>query len=138
MNTMHYKGYTARIDVDGRDDFIVGWVPGVAAIARFQGASVAGLRRTFEAAVDAFLADCAERGIALEACLLAALTLPVRPEIDAAISAVVPAIGKIVNLQADEALAQSQDCADIERIAAAIEADAGEPLPELRQALAEA
>jgi len=53
-------------------------------------------------------------------------------------SAVVPAIGKIVNLQADEALAQSQDGADIERIAAAIEADAGEPLPELRQALAEA
>lgn len=41
MNTMQYKGYTARIGFDDRDNVIVGCVPGVRAIICSRGKSVA-------------------------------------------------------------------------------------------------
>lgn len=63
MYSMSYKGYTARIELDERDDIIVGRVLGVMAIIGFHGASVAELRAEFHLAVDDYLADCAEQGI---------------------------------------------------------------------------
>lgn len=95
------------------------------------------MHSAFEVAVDALLADCARRGISPEAFLLEALMCPVRPEIDAAISAVAPAAGEIINRRVNEVLARSEGGADIGCIPAAIEADAGEPLPDLRRVLAE-
>ncbi|WP_154234588.1 hypothetical protein [Burkholderia pseudomallei] len=95
------------------------------------------MHSAFEVAVGALLADCARRGISPEAFLLEALMRPVRPEIDAAISAVAPAAGEIINRRVNEVLARSEGGADIGCIPAAIEADAGEPLPDLRRVLAE-
>lgn len=57
MNTMSYKGYTAQIEFDGRDNIFVGRVLGLDSIVSFHGESVAELHERFEAAVDDFLVD---------------------------------------------------------------------------------
>jgi len=63
MNTMHYKGYTARIDFDERDNILFGRVLGVKAVIGFHGETVTYLRADFEAAIDFMLEDCKARGI---------------------------------------------------------------------------
>lgn len=67
MNSMTYKGYTARIEFDERDDIFVGRVLGVRDIISFHADSVAELRTELAVAVDDYLADCAERGQSGEA-----------------------------------------------------------------------
>lgn len=52
MNSMSYRGYTARIEFDERDAIFVGRVLGVKAIIGFHGETVAELRADFEAAID--------------------------------------------------------------------------------------
>ena len=58
MNTMTYKGYTARIEFDELDNIFVGRVLGVKAIIGFHGETVAELRADFEAAIDFMIEDC--------------------------------------------------------------------------------
>lgn len=57
MNTMSYKGYTAQIEFDGRDNIFVGRVLGLDSVVSFHGESVAELRQALEAAIDDFLKD---------------------------------------------------------------------------------
>jgi predicted HicB family RNase H-like nuclease len=63
VNTMNYKGYTARIQYDERDDLLVGRILGIRSIIGFHGETVAELRTEFEVAVNDYLSDCKERGI---------------------------------------------------------------------------
>lgn len=60
---MKYKGYTARIKFDGRDNILVGRVLGVRAIIGFHGETVEMLRHDFESAIDFMLEDCAICGV---------------------------------------------------------------------------
>ena len=61
-NTMTYKGYTARIEYDPRDEIFIGRVLRVEDRITFHGTTVGTLRRDFHAAIDHYLADCAARG----------------------------------------------------------------------------
>jgi predicted HicB family RNase H-like nuclease len=60
---MQYKGCTAHIEFDDRDNIFVGRVLGVTPIIGFHGETMGALRRAFEVAGDDFLADSAERGV---------------------------------------------------------------------------
>ena len=62
MNTMTYKGYTARIEYDERDDLFSGRILGIRSIISFHGETVAELRAEFELAIKDYLADCKEQG----------------------------------------------------------------------------
>jgi predicted HicB family RNase H-like nuclease len=104
MNTMSYKGYTARIDFDERDSVFVGRVLGLRDIISFEGSTVAKLRAEFEAAINDFLRDCAERGIAPEKPASGKIMLRVPPEIHAAATVAAQASGKSLNQWAMEAL----------------------------------
>jgi predicted HicB family RNase H-like nuclease len=104
MNTMTFKGYTARIDFDERDSIFVGRVLGVSSIISFHGETVKQLRKEFEVAIDDFLADCKERGVAPEKPASGKLMLRIRPEVHAAVSIAAQASGKSINQWADEAL----------------------------------
>ena len=66
MNTMTHGGYTARIEFDERDGIFVGRVLGLRSIISFHGETVAELRREFAVAVDDYLRDCNEQGLAPE------------------------------------------------------------------------
>ena len=54
MNTMTYKGYTARVEFDERDGIFVGRVLGLRTIISFHGETVKELRSAFAMAVDEF------------------------------------------------------------------------------------
>jgi predicted HicB family RNase H-like nuclease len=96
MNAMKYRGYTARIDFDGRDYIFVGQVVGMSEKLSFLGASVEELRADFEFAVDHYLAACAAAGIAPKRQASGKLLLRMPPEIHAA--AVAEAASKGVSL----------------------------------------
>jgi len=58
---MTYKGYSAKIELSGEDDCLIGHVPGIRPPITFQGDSVKEIRQAFEKAVDSYLDGCAER-----------------------------------------------------------------------------
>lgn len=104
MNTMTYKGYTARIEYDERDDIFVGRILGLRSIISFHGKTVTELRREFAAAVKDYLADCEERGITPEKPASGKLLIRVRPEIHSKALVKAQAMGKSLNQWATEAL----------------------------------
>ena len=63
MNTMSYKGYSARIEYDERDNIFVGRILGIRGIISFHGETVAQLRREFEKSIRDYLAECKEEGV---------------------------------------------------------------------------
>ena len=54
-NSMTYKGYTARIEFDDRDDIFVGRVLGIEDVISFHGATVTALRTDFHHAIDFYI-----------------------------------------------------------------------------------
>ena len=58
MNTMLYRGYTARIEYSNDDGCFIGHIAGIDDVVGFHGESVAELRAAFEEAVDDYLQTC--------------------------------------------------------------------------------
>lgn len=104
MNTMTYKGYTARIEYDERDDIFVGRILGLRSIISFHGKTVSELRREFSVAVKDYLADCEEQGISPEKPASGKLLIRVPPEIHSKALVKAQAMGKSLNQWATEAL----------------------------------
>lgn len=104
MNTMHYNGYTARIEFDERDNIFVGRVLGLRTIISFHGENVAQLRGEFELAIDDFLDDCKAQGIKPEKPASGKLMLRVPPEVHGAALVAAQASGKSLNQWATEVL----------------------------------
>ncbi|MBK8595196.1 MAG: type II toxin-antitoxin system HicB family antitoxin [Holophagales bacterium] len=104
MNTMSHRGYTARVELDDRDSIFVGRILGIRSIISFHGKTVAGLRTEFAKAVDEYLADCKERGLAPEKPVSGKLLLRVPPEIHGKALVVAQAAGKSLNQWATEVL----------------------------------
>ena len=59
---MTYKGYTARIEFDERDNIFVGKVIGIADSITFHRETVTELSENFQAAIDHYISDCAAKG----------------------------------------------------------------------------
>lgn len=66
MSDLNYKGYTAKVTFSPEDGLLVGQVCDVEALILFSAESVSEIKVEFHAAIDAYLADCAEAGIAAE------------------------------------------------------------------------
>ncbi len=81
MNTMTFKGYTARVEIDDRNNLLVGHLLGVRDIVGFHADDVAGLRAAVEAAVIDYLDTCAKLGKQPEKPASGKLMLRVTPEI---------------------------------------------------------
>jgi predicted HicB family RNase H-like nuclease len=104
MSTMNYKGYTARIDFDDRDNIFVGRVLGLRAMISFHGENVKELRAEFKTAIEVFLNDCKEQGIAPEKPASGKILLRVPPEVHGAALVAAQAAGKSLNQWATEVL----------------------------------
>ena len=81
MDTMTYKGYTARVEYDERDDLFIGRILGIRDIISFHGETVAQLRAEFELAIKDYLAECKEQGIQPEKPASGKLLLRIPPEL---------------------------------------------------------
>jgi predicted HicB family RNase H-like nuclease len=112
MNTMTYKGYTARIDFDDRDDILVGRLLGIRDIVSFHADNVTELRTAFEEAVDDYLEACARLGKAPEKPASGKLMLRVPPEVHSAALVAAQAAGTSLNQWAAKVLAQAAAHAD--------------------------
>jgi predicted HicB family RNase H-like nuclease len=104
MNTMSYKGYTARIEYDERDHIFVGRILGIRSIISFHGATVTKLRSEFEHAVKDYLSECKEKGITPAKPASGKLLLRVPPEIHGRALVAAQAAGKSLNQWATEVL----------------------------------
>ncbi len=80
---MTYKGYTARIEFDERDNIFVGKVIGITDSITFHGETVQELREDFQAAIDHYIADCAATGRRPLKAASGKMMLRVSPEIHA-------------------------------------------------------
>jgi predicted HicB family RNase H-like nuclease len=87
MNTMSYKGYSARVELDAEDRLFVGHLAGVRDIVGFHGASVDELETAFREAVDDYLAACKKLGQAPNKPLSGRVMLRLPPEVHARASA---------------------------------------------------
>jgi len=104
MSTMTYKGYTARVEYDERDNIFAGRILGIRNIISFHGETVAELRAEFELAIKDYLADCKEQGIPPEKPASGKLLLRVTPEIHRRALVAAQAAGKSLNQWATEVL----------------------------------
>lgn len=104
MNTLTYKGYTARIDFDERDNSLVGRLLGIQDIIRFHAENVADLRAAFEEAVDDYLETCEKIGKCPEKPASGKLMLKVSPELHVAALVKAQSVGKTLNQWAIEVL----------------------------------
>jgi predicted HicB family RNase H-like nuclease len=104
MSTMTFKGYTARVEIDARDNLLVGHLLGVRDIVGFHAEDVAGLRLAFEEAVADYLDACAKLGKQPEKPASGKLMLRVAPEIHSAALIAAQASGVSLNQWAAKAL----------------------------------
>jgi predicted HicB family RNase H-like nuclease len=104
MNTMSYKGYTARVEFDERDDIFVGRILGIRSIISFHESTVAGLRAEFKRAIDDYLLECEERGLTPEKSGSGKLLLRVSPEVHGKALVAAQAAGKSLNQWASDLL----------------------------------
>ena len=107
MNTMTYKGYTARIDYDERDNIFAGRILGIRTIISFHGDTVDQLRAEFELAIKDYLADCKDQGIHPDKPASGKLLLRVPPEIHGRALVAAQAAGKSLNQWATEVLEEA-------------------------------
>ena len=104
MNAMKYRGYTARIEFDDRDNIFVGHVLGIRAIIGFHGETVAQLIEDFHNAIDFYLDDCAQTGRDPQKPASGKLMLRVPPEIHSAALVASQTAGMSLNQGAANAL----------------------------------
>ena len=107
VSTMTYKGYTARIDYDQRDEIFVGRILGVRENIGFHGATVRELTADFHAAVDHYLATCARRGETPSKPYSGKLMLRVPPEVHAAAALAAESTGSSLNQWATRVLREA-------------------------------
>ncbi len=97
MNTMLYKGYSARIEFDEADRIFVGHLAGIRDIVGFHGGTVDELEAGFHEAVDDYLAHCAKLGLPANKPFSGRMLLRVPPEVHAQASVAAQVAGLSLN-----------------------------------------
>lgn len=106
-STMTYKGQTARIEFDARDNLLVGRLVGINDIVSFHADNVSDLRSAFEEAVDDYLETCRQIGKEPQQPASGRLMLRVPPEVHGAALVAAQAAGTSLNQWAAKVLAQA-------------------------------
>ncbi|WP_298217849.1 type II toxin-antitoxin system HicB family antitoxin [Halothiobacillus sp.] len=107
MNTMTYKGYTARLDYDDEDKLIVGRILGIRDIVSFHGEAVTEVEHAFHEAVDDYLEACAKLGQAPNKPASGKLMLRIPQEVHRAALIAAQASGKSLNQWAAETISKA-------------------------------
>lgn len=107
MNTLTYKGYTARIEFDDRDNLLIGRLLGIRDVVGFHADNVTDLRHAFEEAVDDYVETCKKIGKPAEKPASGKLMLRVAPEVHSAALIAAQAAGTSLNQWAAKVIAQA-------------------------------
>lgn len=106
-SAMTYKGQTARIEFDARDNILVGRLVGITDVVSFHADNVAELRAAFEEAVDDYLDTCEKLGKPPQQPASGKLMLRVPPEVHGAALVAAQAAGTSLNQWAAKVLARA-------------------------------
>lgn len=104
MNTMKYKGFSARVEFDERSNILVGRLLGIQDVIGFHADNVRELRAAFKEAVDDYLDACERLGKTPERSASGKILLRVSPGIHGAALVAAQAAGKSLNQWASEIL----------------------------------
>lgn len=107
MNTMNYKGYTARVEFDSGDDLFVGRVAGINDVVGFHADNVQALKVAFHEAVDDYLATCEKAGKTPEKTYSGRVMFRVSPEVHARAALRAQLEGVSLNQWAEQALREA-------------------------------
>ena len=103
-NTMSYRGYTASMVFDEEDKIIVGRVLEIDDIISFHGESVTEFELNFHAAINDYIAACAQLGEKPEKPASGKLMLRIAPEVHAAAVKAAARTGISLNKWAEKVL----------------------------------
>ena len=104
MNSMSYRGYTARMEFDPDDKIIVGRVLDIDDIITFHGTSVADFEGALRSAVDGYIAACEQLGQAADKPASGKMMLRVDPAVHAAAVKASARSGQSLNKWAEQVL----------------------------------
>lgn len=107
MNTMSYKGYSARIDYDDEDGILTGRIAGIADVIGFHADTVEDLRAAFFEAVDDYIETCAKAGKEPQKPYSGKMMFRVAPEVHRKAAIAAELAGKSLNQWAEDVLAQA-------------------------------
>jgi len=106
-NTMHYKGYSARIEYDDADRVFTGRLLGLQDIVVFHGESVEALQAAMRESVDDYLAACKKLGQMPRKPGSGRLMIRIPPELHSASLTAAQAAGVSLNQWVTRALQQA-------------------------------
>lgn len=107
MNTMTYKGFTARVEYSEEDGCFVGHIAGIRDVIGFHGESVAELRAAFEEAVDDYLKTCKKLGQEPNRPYSGQFSLRLNPELHARAAMIAESRGKSLNAWVSDVIEKS-------------------------------
>ena len=109
MNSLLYKGYTARIDFSDEDDCFIGRILGIKDIIGFHGDTVKELKNAFYEAVDDYNQACKAIGKKPQKPYSGNLMLRIPPEVHAAVATAAEVHGMSINQWASNALLRESE-----------------------------
>jgi predicted HicB family RNase H-like nuclease len=104
MNSLFYKGYSARIDFSDEDDCFIGHIIGIKDVIGFHGETVKELKSSFYEAVDDYKEACEAIGKKPQKPYSGNLMLRIPPEVHAAVATAAQVHGVSINQWASKAL----------------------------------
>ena len=107
MNTMTYKGYSARVEYDDEDEIFFGKIAGISDVIGFHAETVADLKTAFHEALDDYLATCAKVGKEPQKPYSGKMIFRVSPDVHRKAAVAAELSGKSLNQWAEEALSKA-------------------------------
>jgi predicted HicB family RNase H-like nuclease len=107
MNTLNYRGYTARMDFDADDKIIVGRVVDIDDIITFHGQSVTEFELAFHQAIDGYIHACEQLGQTADKPASGRMMLRVNPLVHAAAVKASARSGESLNKWAEKVLGRA-------------------------------
>jgi predicted HicB family RNase H-like nuclease len=104
VNTLNYKGYSARIEFDAEDEIFFGRLASVSDVIGFHAESVSDLKQAFHDAVDDYVETCRKLGKAPQKPYSGKMMFRVDPEVHARAAKAAELAGKSLNQWAEELL----------------------------------
>jgi predicted HicB family RNase H-like nuclease len=94
---VHYKGYSANITFDDKNDLLHGEIVGIRDVVTFQGWSVEELRAAFRDSMEDYLDFCRQRGESPDTPLSGRFVLRISPELHHRLQALACKSGQSLN-----------------------------------------
>jgi predicted HicB family RNase H-like nuclease len=109
MNTLTYKGYSARVEFDDDDGLFFGRLAGITDGVHFHGETVEELRKAFREAVDGYVETCARIGKTPQRPYSGQLMVRINPEVHARAALAAELSGKSLAKWTEERLREDAD-----------------------------